>query len=194
MSSSCLPPPAAKGAADPTRADLAHQAVGILGRLATVFGERRKQLAESVGLTDQQWQALEEVQSEHFMPSLFAQKRETSAAAVSKILKQLSAKGLVVVSLSEMDGRQRSYQVTTAGWQVLEALRAERERVIAELWMAQSPTDLENFVAFGEKISAALETLAERHRHGARAPASLQASPSNSPDATASRSTLSTEH
>jgi|GEM_PF-1169449 len=141
-------------------------AVRTLGRLATVFAERRKQLAESVGLTDQQWQVLEEVQAEHFMPTLFAQKRETSAAAVSKILRQLLEKGLVVASVSERDGRQRAYEVTPRGLELLGRLRDEREAVIAQVWMSYGEGELEQFSRFGDNLAQQLEGLVEhRKRH-----------------------------
>jgi len=80
-------------------------AIACLQLLTDLFAERRQQLARSVGLSDQQWAALEEISSEHFMPSLFARQRESSAAAVSKILRQLLHKDLVSVRLGVRDGR-----------------------------------------------------------------------------------------
>lgn len=154
----------------PELRDRALEAVRTLGRLVTVFGERRKQLAERVGLTDQQWQALEEVEVEHFMPTLFAQKRETSAAAVSKILKQLTDKGLVVGRVSEVDGRQRTYEVTPRGRELLSELREERERVIGEVWMSYPAERLEEFSSFGNDLAAHLETLVERRKREIRSP------------------------
>lgn len=136
------------------------KAIATLGRLVTVFAERRKQLAESVGLTDQQWQALEEVQTEHFMPSLFAHKRETSAAAVSKILRQLSDKGLIQAAVSAVDGRQRSYSVTAQGQTLLSTLRAERERAIREVWLQFELSDLHTWSGLGERLAEGLERLA----------------------------------
>jgi DNA-binding MarR family transcriptional regulator len=141
------------------------EAVRTLGRLATVFAERRRQLAESVGLTDQQWQALEEVQEEHFMPTLFAQKRETSAAAVSKILRQLTDKGLIVPRVSEHDGRQRSYTLTPKGQELLLQLQKEREAVIAKVWMTYPSPTLSEFSAFGNDLARRLEALLEPKKH-----------------------------
>ncbi len=66
-----------------------HEAIGHLGRLSELFQKRRVQLAESVGLTEHQWGVLEEIALDHFMPSMFARQRESSAAAVSKTLRQL---------------------------------------------------------------------------------------------------------
>src|SRR5688572_9901830 len=107
-----------------------HAAIDTLRRLSEVFRQRRQQLAASVGLTEQQWSVLEEISTEHFMPSMFARQRESTAAAVSKILRQLLDKELVVVSLSAEDGRQRHYELTDAGRRSLGRLRAERERAI----------------------------------------------------------------
>jgi DNA-binding MarR family transcriptional regulator len=94
---------------------LVHQAIACLGRLADAFRRRREQLALSVGLSDGQWGVLEEISREHFMPSMFAKTRDSSAAAVSKTLRQLLDKDLVSVTLSKSDGRQRD-------------LRADRQR------------------------------------------------------------------
>ena len=50
-------------------------AIGSLGRLTDLFQRRRLQLARGVGLTVQQWRVLEEVSTEHFLPSLFEYSR-----------------------------------------------------------------------------------------------------------------------
>lgn len=139
---------------------LALDAVEVLGRLAGLFDERRRQLAESVGLTVVQWHALEQVQHEHFMPSLFAAERASSAAAVSKVLRQLSDKGLIVASLSERDGRQRAYSVTERGKQVLDEVRQQRQRAITEIWMKLQSDELEQFVGLGRKVAQRLDTWA----------------------------------
>ena len=89
-----------------------HAAIACLGRLTEVFERRRQELAASVGLTEQQWSVLDEIEQEHFMPSLFARRRDSSAAAVSKILRQLQDKELVVVSLRSGDARQRHYELS----------------------------------------------------------------------------------
>src|SRR5512142_3093459 len=91
---------------------LAHEGIACLQRLSDAFRRRREALALSVRLTDGQWMLLEEIASEHFMPSMFARTRESSAAAVSKALRQLLDKGLVSVGLSKEDGRHRAYLLT----------------------------------------------------------------------------------
>ena len=96
-----------------------HDAVECLGRLTEVFRQRRQQLAASVGLTEQQWSVLDEIEQADFMPSMFARQRESSPAAVSKILRQLQDKELVVVSLSSSDGRQRNYELSAEGKRAL---------------------------------------------------------------------------
>ena len=42
-----------------------------------------------MGITIEQWRVLEEISTDHFIPSMFARSRDSSAAAVSKILRQL---------------------------------------------------------------------------------------------------------
>ena len=70
------------------------------------------------------------------MPSLFARRRESSAAAVSKILRQVVDKGLVVAEIAKDDARQRRYSLTAKGKRVMETLRRGREDAIREVWLA----------------------------------------------------------
>jgi len=155
-----------KGAAP----ELVLSAVEVISRLAGLFALRRRQLAERAGLTVQQWQALESVQREHFMPSLFAAERDSSPAAVSKILRQLSDKGLIEAELSRVDGRQRTYRVTSTGKACLDGLGTERRHAIERVWMQLSRDELEQFEAVGRKLGNLLEDFAEEddaaHRRG----------------------------
>jgi DNA-binding MarR family transcriptional regulator len=139
-----------------------HAAIDTLRRLSDVFRQRRQQLAASVGLTEQQWSVLEEISTEHFMPSMFARRRESTPAAVSKILRQLLDKGLVVVSLSAEDGRQRRYDLTDTGRRSLGRLRAERERAIQGVWRQLDADAVREFTRFGNLLTARLEQYAER--------------------------------
>lgn len=121
------------------KAAVAHEAIACLRRLSDAFRRRREQLALSVGLSDGQWGVLEEIAREHFMPSMFAKTRDSSAAAVSKTLRQLLDKGLVSVGLSKADGRHRAYVLTAKGRRVLETLRVEREVAIEKIWLPLPP-------------------------------------------------------
>lgn len=143
---------------------MALQCVEVLGQLAGLFDERRKQLAEAAGLTVQQWQVLEEVQHEHFMPSLFAERRASSAAAVSKILRQLTDKGLITAHVSERDARQRDYIVTPVGQGILSQVRALRQEAIDEVWLKLTPEALEQFLSVGGELASRLNTLAATGR------------------------------
>ena len=135
----------------------AHAAIACLGRLTEAFALRRQQLAQSVGLSEGQWGVLEEVATQHFMPSMFAKSRESSAAAVSKALRQLLDKGLVSVGLSKADGRHRAYLLTAKGKHVLEILRKEREQAIANIWLPLDAAQVKTFVAFGNALAQELE-------------------------------------
>jgi len=134
-----------------------HQAIACLGRLADAFRRRREDLALSVGLSDGQWGVLEEISREHFMPSMFAKTRDSSAAAVSKTLRQLLDKGLVSVTLSKSDGRQRDYVLTAKGKRIMHTLREERELAIEKIWLTLDPQQMKNFVSFGTRLSEHLE-------------------------------------
>jgi DNA-binding MarR family transcriptional regulator len=144
--------------------DVAHEGVACLRRLADAFRGRGEELALSVGLSDGQWALLEEIATEHFMPSMFAKTRESSAAAVSKTLRQLLDKGLASVSLSKTDGRQRAYQLTAKGKRVLETLRQEREQAIRTIWLALDPSALKKFVTFGNQLCDRLEQYGSKER------------------------------
>ena len=139
-----------------------HAAIECLQRLSEVFWARRQQLAASVGLTEQQWAVLEVISTEHFMPSMFARQRESSAAAVSKILRQLLDKELVVVRLSAEDGRQRNYELSARGKKTLSRLRAERQLAIDAVWRQLDAEEVRQFTRFGNQLSARLEAYAER--------------------------------
>lgn len=134
-----------------------HDAVACLGRLSEVFRQRRLELAASVGLTEQQWSVLDEIEQADFMPSMFARQRESSAAAVSKILRQLQDKELVVVSVSDSDGRQRRYVPSSLGKQTLERLREGRQHAIAQVWLELAADDVVAFTRFGNELIERLE-------------------------------------
>jgi DNA-binding MarR family transcriptional regulator len=138
----------------------AHAAIGVLGRLAELFQHRREQLAGGVGLTDQQWGVLEQIATEHFMPSLFARQRDSSAAAVSKILRQLVDKDLISVSISKTDGRQRQYDLTPRGKRLLGRLRRQRQDAIAVVWLAFDAKRLRTFTELGSELIERLEAYA----------------------------------
>jgi DNA-binding MarR family transcriptional regulator len=140
----------------PALADV-HEAVACLGRLTEVFRQRRLELAASVGLTEQQWSVLDEIEQEDFMPSMFARRRESSAAAVSKILRQLQDKELVVVSLSSSDGRQRNYELSPLGSSTLERLRELRQHAIGEVWLEFAADQVVAFTRFGNELIERLE-------------------------------------
>jgi DNA-binding MarR family transcriptional regulator len=138
----------------------AHRAIEVHGRLCAVYASRRQQLAQSVGLTEQQWEVLEEINTEHFMPSLFARRRESSAAAVSKIIRQLIDKGLVRVTVSRADGRQRNYVLSAGGKRAIAGLRDARQDAIEKVWLHVKPESLFEFSRVAEELAARLELYA----------------------------------
>jgi DNA-binding MarR family transcriptional regulator len=147
--------------ADDTRTSLIHAAIARLQTLTELFQKRRQQLAEGVGLTEHQWGVLEEISTDHFMPSMFARQRESSAAAVSKTIRQLVDKGLVEVSLGSGDARQRNYDLSAEGQRVMVALRQSRSHAIERVWTQLDPTQLSTFIAFADDLTARLSDLAE---------------------------------
>jgi DNA-binding MarR family transcriptional regulator len=134
-----------------------HAAVSCLRQLTDIFRQRRQELAAGVGLSEQQWAVLDEIANEDFMPSMFARQRDSSAAAVSKILRQLQDKALVVASVSESDARQRNYELTESGRDTLDRVRAERQRAIDEVWCSFDRERLQAFTELGNQLIERLE-------------------------------------
>lgn len=153
-------------ASDPARADRPGEggplfdAIEGLQRLSEIFRRRRRQLAREAGLTDVQWQVLEEVGREDFMPSLFARSRDCTPAAVSRTLRQLQDAGLVRAAISEADGRQREYTLTPAGEGALARVGAGRERAIEAVWRSLPEPELARFAAFSAELADRLEAYA----------------------------------
>jgi DNA-binding MarR family transcriptional regulator len=92
---------------------------------------------------------------------MFAKTRDSSAASVSKTLRQLLDKDLVSVTLSKSDGRQRDYVLTAKGKRIMQALREERALAIEKIWLTFAPHQLESFVSFGTQLSDHLEKYGE---------------------------------
>lgn len=138
---------------------LIHTSIEHLQRLTDLFQKRRAQLAADVGLTEHQWGVLEEISTEHFMPSMFARQRESSAAAVSKTLRQLLEKGLVAVSLHDTDARQRHYVLTAKGKRTMSSLRKSRADAIDVVWTKINPQQLRSFNEFAQELETRLMPL-----------------------------------
>lgn len=141
-----------------------HTAIANLQRLAELFRQRRGQLAQEAGLTEQQWHVLEEIATEHFMPSLFARHRRRTPAAVSRVIRTLLDRKLVSVSVSADDGRQRTYVLTPRGTKLLDGLRASRRRAIDTVWMDLDPADLSAFTRSSRALITRLEAYAARQQ------------------------------
>ena len=142
------------------RQELVHEGIDRLQRLAELFQVRRGQLARDVGLTETQWGVLEEIATEHFMPSMFARDREQSPPAVSRVIRQLLDKQLITVRVADGDGRQRRYDLTVPGRRLLTRLRRRRERAIETVWMQLDPGALRGFVRFSTDLIDRLESYA----------------------------------
>lgn len=154
---------AAKSASAPgARTRRIHQAIEQLANLVEVFERRRDTLAAEAGVTVEQWRVMEEIGSRRFMPSMFARRRESSAAAVSRILRQLLDANLVSVAISQNDGRNREYRLTPAGERVLAALKRSREAAIESVWMMQDASEIGAFTEFAKKLVGAIEQYSRR--------------------------------
>src|SRR5262249_25706138 len=97
-----------------------------------------------------------------FSPQLSARHRESSAPAVSRVIRQLVRKKLITVSLSDTDGRQRRYQLTARGQKTLEGLRTMRRRAIDAVWMDLDPRALAAFSEFSGGLISRLEAYARQ--------------------------------
>src|SRR5436190_1259605 len=128
------------------------KAIEQVQQLAALFTKRRAQLAAQVGLTEAQWRLLEGIATEHFMPSMFADGQDNTRGAVSKIIRQLLKKKLVLASIAPHDGRQRKYQLTAVGKKSMERLRELREDAIREIWSHLPGNDLRSFVRLNDSL------------------------------------------
>ena len=137
------------------------EAIARLQRLAELFHLRRGQLARDAGLTEAQWRVLEEIATEHFMPSMFARTSETTPPAVSRLIRQLVDRKLISVGVAETDGRQRRYALTPSGRRLLDRLRTARANAIDAVWMDLSGRDLGAFIRFSDVLIPRLEAYAE---------------------------------
>jgi DNA-binding MarR family transcriptional regulator len=145
------------------REALAHDAIAALQRLTELFRLRRAQLARGALLSEQQWQVLEEIASEQFMPSMFARGREQSPAAVSRVIRQLLDRKLITPALARGgDRRLRTYALTGLGKRTLETLRANRGSAIQAVWLGLDPADLTTFTKVSTELTARLERYAHR--------------------------------
>jgi DNA-binding MarR family transcriptional regulator len=138
--------------------DAVERGIASLGRLADLFRRRRAALAAEAGLTEAEWRVLEEIATEHFLPSLFARDRECSPAAVSKLLRGLAERGIVAAEVGEDDARRRPYRLTARGRALLARLRASRRRAIDVIWRTLPESELARFAAFADELSGRLET------------------------------------
>lgn len=136
-------------------------AIESLQRLTDAFAVRREQLARSAGLTEAQWRIIEEISTEHFMPSMFARRRECSSAAISKTLRQLLDRRLIDVSIAQQDARQRNYALTTSGKRLIQRLRRERVTAIDAIWRDLRRSDLKRFAEFSDGLTDRLESYAK---------------------------------
>jgi DNA-binding MarR family transcriptional regulator len=139
-----------------------HEAIEQLATLADVFERRREFLASEAGITVEQWRVIEEIAAHRFMPSMFARRRESSAAAVSRTLRQLLEARLVSVAISRSDGRNREYRLTTSGARVLTSLKKSREAAIQSVWMALGSSEIKSFSEFANKLVQAIEAYSGR--------------------------------
>ena len=139
-----------------------YEAIAMLNRLTSLFQRRRAELAAQVGLTEQQWLVMEQISTRHFIPSLFADERESSRPAVSRIIRQLMDKGVLTATLDPNDGRQRLYALTALGEKKMARLRTLREKVIDRIWMTLDADALGQFSEFSGELVEAIENYSEK--------------------------------
>lgn len=134
-----------------------HEAIAALQRLSDLFNERREQIARGAGLSVRQWRILEEIATEHFMPSLFAERGSVTPAAVSKLVRGLLDRDLIRTSIATEDRRQRNYVTTAAGRKLLDGVRLTRQAAIDAVWADLPAAELRRFAKFGQRLGDKLE-------------------------------------
>ena len=144
-----------------TRQQTIHKAIMALQRLSDLFNQRREQIALGVGLSVKQWGLLEEIATLPFMPSLFAQHRSVTPAAVSKLVRGLLDRDLIRTSIAKGDRRQRNYVLTNKGRRLLDRVRLSRQNAIDEVWSDLPASELRRFAQFGDELGDRLESYLE---------------------------------
>jgi DNA-binding MarR family transcriptional regulator len=144
------------------KTDTIHRAIESLQRLSDLFHKRRIQLATAANLTEQQWLVLEQISQTHFMPSMFAKERQSSSAAVSKIIRQLADKKLISVSIKQGDSRLREYRLTSYGEKALNIIRNEREMAIKDIWLDFSENDLNRFAHISDMLADSIDNYLQK--------------------------------
>src|SRR3984893_8573497 len=139
------------------RRDPIFQAIEAMTALAELFERRREPSPRDAGITIEQWRVLEEISTQHFIPSMFAKSRDSSAAAVSKILRQLLDSGLVSAAIGRADRRNRHYKLTARGNRDLSELGSEREKAIEVIWTGFSCDELAALSKFAATLSDRIE-------------------------------------
>src|SRR5271156_2706682 len=134
------------------RGDPIFRAIEAMTALAEIFGRRREALARDPRITIEQWRVRDEISTEHFIPSMFARSRDSSAAAVSKILRQLLNAALVTAAIGQADRRNRRYKLTAKGMRTLAELRASRKAAIEAIWTGFSRDELAAFSSFATRL------------------------------------------
>jgi DNA-binding MarR family transcriptional regulator len=81
---------------------------------------------------------------------------------VSRVLRQLLDRGLVVVSISATDARRREYSLTADGAKRIARLQAARERAMEAVWDGLERVDVEHFARFGAQIAGRLAAYADQ--------------------------------
>jgi DNA-binding MarR family transcriptional regulator len=137
------------------------RAIASLQRLSELFMERRRQLAKEADLTQTQWQVLEEIGDESFMPSMFARRRDCAPAAVSRTLRQLLDRDWVRASIGVDDGRQRVYRLTARGRKKLARLGERRAEAIAAIWEPFARGELRTFTRLASELADRLDAYAK---------------------------------
>jgi len=87
------------------RRDPIFQAIEAMTALAELFERRREALARDAGNHYRAVAGARRNFDSTFIPSMFARSRDSSAAAVSKILRQLLDSGLVSAAIGRADRR-----------------------------------------------------------------------------------------
>jgi len=103
---------------------------------------------------------------------MFARQRESTPAAVSKIIRQLIDKGMVSVSVSKADGRQRDYELTEKGQMTMARIRDEHNAAIETIWAKLDIQHVREFDRFASDLSERLE--AYRDQMGQLSPSEPQ--------------------
>lgn len=133
-----------------------HKRLGYrISRLSRIMQSRLERMIADLGLTRLMWCVLTGVGEEGVStPSELSDYIGITRPAISRLLRDMEARGMVVRSGSDADGRGRTISVTPLGRDLLEAARPSIEAVNNHFTSKITPDELGRIMSVVDRLAA----------------------------------------